>query len=526
MEEPLISVQNVELALDIRERNPGIFSIHLTDRNYVFEWVPNPDQDQKVLLEKNIPLKVAVPLKRIAQIQVMHAIRENQPVSCLIMKLKTNAALPRFIFNDFGDLIVDHLMELLVFKKLIQRDEFRSRIFHPIDQSLPEDSLDTDEEDTNIKPQDVVGIAAHNQILKRLRFSPNSTRKSFSHVTRADFEAAKASNLADIKKSIFENGLDDAARPYVWPVLFGVIPPNSEDIEEVLDTKMIDYLNIRRQWELLTETQREHSKLWQDMERVIENDVKRNDRKYDAFKDNDSPNLLLLKRVLTTYAFYNRDTGYVQGMNDLLSPLIMLFIVSWEENVAIFYDGSKRSMDQAEAFLFWNFVGMMELTHHERLFVDLAAHQAFVLERSAKIANEVHKPLEMLLSSKELSDLSFMFKPMLLMYKRAFKDGLRRLWDSIFTAASPSCYIRFIGAAILILLFPKLMLHTDQTLGEVMSFAEGFFGEVDVESVMALASILINRMEKAGKVREYVYEEIPSNSHHKNYVSKYLNFLI
>jgi len=51
-------------------------------------------------------------------------------------------------------------------------------------------------------------------------------------------------------------------------------------------------------------------------------------------------NLQLLSDILMTYVMYNFDLGYVQGMSDLLSPI--LFVMN----------------DEVDAF--WCFVGFMD----------------------------------------------------------------------------------------------------------------------------------------------------------------------
>jgi hypothetical protein len=69
--------------------------------------------------------------------------------------------------------------------------------------------------------------------------------------------------------------------------------------------------------------------------------VVRTDREHAFYKNDDSPYLVKLKSILVTYCFYNFDIGYVQGMNDYLSPIL---IVMQDENDA-----------------FWCFKGWMDI---------------------------------------------------------------------------------------------------------------------------------------------------------------------
>ena len=89
----------------------------------------------------------------------------------------------------------------------------------------------------------------------------------------------------------------------------------------------------------------------------IEKDVLRTDRSLAFFKNVEGRGLLLLKDILITYGMYNFDLGlyaswsswqlaqvsclgYVQGMSDLLSPIIIVMD------------------DEVDAF--WCFVGFMD----------------------------------------------------------------------------------------------------------------------------------------------------------------------
>ncbi|KAH0787100.1 TBC domain containing protein [Histomonas meleagridis] len=316
-------------------------------------------------------------------------------------------------------------------------------------------------------------------------------------------------------------------RAYIWPILFGVIPftKGQTMINDRITKLQKQYINIRKQCELLTHIQYASSRTLTEAHRIIENDVKRNDRQMDAFKDDDSPNLELLRHVLQSYSIFNRDVCYVQGMNDIVSSLILVFIDKNENSEFLFYGNPiKKTMIESESLIFWNFVGLMKLTQQERVFTDLAENQKFVLQRTAAIATAFHPPMKKLLESSELSELSFLLRPFLLLFKRAFKENsLFRLWDAVFTSDSPNCFLRFVGAAILIIIFPKLLIHTNQTLGEVMSFADGFMETVSIETVLCLASLLVEKLERPHPLHDYVYEPIPPKDKLKEYVPKYVN---
>ena len=521
----VLQASNVDFQIEPKKRNQGIFSLFFDENNYIFEWIPDPRRDKNIILKRNIPPKVTISLNQITRIDRVDDSFQRVGLSFI---LDDNSRLPLFIFNHYPHIFVTHLLEFLTFKAIINASKNHPSIYYVINKNNNNATIESNipnyefslNEKTDLKPEEVVSIHTHNQILNSLGFKPNQILKKFE-ITISDLNC---SDFSQIKELIFINGIAADSRPLIWPILLGVIPftQDKEIIKKHLNKITDEYLNIQTQFEQLTNDQIENSTMIKDFIRIINNDVLRNDRQDEQFKDDDSPNLILLRNVLIAYAIFNRDTSYVQGMNDLVSPFIVIFIQKWEGNYAYFYDGTKKTQQEAEAFIFWCFVGMMELTQHERLFTDLANHQAFILKRVAAIATSVHSPLKSLLSSDELQNLSFLFKPMLLLFKRAFKQSdLLRLWDSIFTAESPPCYSRFVGASVLLLLFPKLLIHTNQTLGEVMNFADGFLGEVDIDSILYLASLLMRKIGRDHPMHDFIYELIPDKNDYRRFYPKY-----
>lgn len=72
----------------------------------------------------------------------------------------------------------------------------------------------------------------------------------------------------------------------------------------------------------------------------IDKDVNRTDRTLNFYAGDGNQNIVKLHNVLMTYIMFNFDLGYVQGMSDLLSPILMIM-----------------NGDEIESF--WCFVGFM-----------------------------------------------------------------------------------------------------------------------------------------------------------------------
>lgn len=96
---------------------------------------------------------------------------------------------------------------------------------------------------------------------------------------------------------------------------------------------------MKLQWKSMTKIQENNFADYRDRKSLIEKDVNRTDRTMDFYAGDNNPNLQLLNDILMTYVMYNFDLGYVQGMSDLLSPILYLL------------------RDEVDSF--WCFVGFM-----------------------------------------------------------------------------------------------------------------------------------------------------------------------
>lgn len=97
---------------------------------------------------------------------------------------------------------------------------------------------------------------------------------------------------------------------------------------------------MKLQWKSITKIQEENFSEYRERKSLIEKDVNRTDRTLDFYAGNNNTNLQMLLDILMTYVMYNFDLGYVQGMSDLLSPILLLL------------------KNEVEAF--WCFVGFMK----------------------------------------------------------------------------------------------------------------------------------------------------------------------
>ena len=121
----------------------------------------------------------------------------------------------------------------------------------------------------------------------------------------------------DLRKMVCVSGVQPGALAFVWKHVLGYLKFSMTKTErDELDARHHqEYFVYKQQCQLITN---EQLKNWDEMHLTfeqIDKDVKRTDIDDDKFQD--EANLEQLRVVLWTYAVYNMNIGYRQGMNDL-----------------------------------------------------------------------------------------------------------------------------------------------------------------------------------------------------------------
>ncbi|XP_061701261.1 TBC1 domain family member 17 isoform X2 [Syngnathoides biaculeatus] len=233
-----------------------------------------------------------------------------------------------------------------------------------------------------------------------------------------------------VKELVFRGGITPILRKEVWKFLLGFYPWNSthSEREEILRLKTDEYFRMKVQWKSVSEEQEMRNSLLRGYRNLIERDVNRTDRHNTFFSGNDNPGLALLHDVLMTYCMYNFDLGYVQGMSDLLSPL--LFVT------------------QNEVESFWCLTGFMEMVHHNFEESQEAMKQQ-LLQLSA-LLKALDPELCDFLDSQDSGSLCFCFRWLLIWFKREFSfEDILILWEVLWTRLPCSNFHLLIACAIL-----------------------------------------------------------------------------
>jgi len=217
----------------------------------------------------------------------------------------------------------------------------------------------------------------------------------------------------DFRQAIFAGGLSPSLRATVWPFLVGFYSPTSTEAEraDLRQRSASEYDVVRNQWRSISEAQAAHFAEFRERRDRIERDVVRTDRCHSFYDD--PANGRRLNDILLTYAFYNFDLGYCQGMSDIASTLLMLL--------------------QDEALTFWCFVHTMEVLGGN--FQSDGCALKAQLDRMGHILAVVDPPLSEHMNNIESGHLYCSFRWILVRFRREFAyPNILTLWEVLWTA--------------------------------------------------------------------------------------------
>lgn len=253
------------------------------------------------------------------------------------------------------------------------------------------------------------------------------TRKQWGEFMSED---GRISDVDRVKEIVFRGGIEYSLREEVWKYLLGYFKWDATNTERIVyqKKKNAEYFKMKMQWLSMSEIQEQHHSHYQIRKSQIEKDVQRTDRSVEYFSGENNPNLGRLQDILMTFVMYNFDVGYVQGMSDLLAPILCVM--------------------QDESDSFWCFVGFMEMVYTnfdmdqagmKRQLRDVEQLLAFVNPRLSRYFKE-HQ-----------SDNMYMcFRWLLVWFKREFVQyDIMSLWEVLWTGLPSINFHLLISVAIL-----------------------------------------------------------------------------
>lgn len=217
-------------------------------------------------------------------------------------------------------------------------------------------------------------------------------------------------------------GVSESLRPAVWMLLLGYLPTNSKRRAESLETKRNLYTKDLEQVF--------GKSLKQGIWHQINIDVPRTNPDIELYRHPTTQKML--ERILYLWAIRNASSGYVQGINDLLTPFFQTFLSAYIIGDPETFDPStldERVLQAIEADSYWCLTKFMS-----GILNNYVEHQPGIHEQVAKLRTIMYrtkKDLVQYLEHENIQFMNFSFRWMncLLMREVSLKITIR-MWDT------------------------------------------------------------------------------------------------
>lgn len=251
------------------------------------------------------------------------------------------------------------------------------------------------------------------------------------------FSISKALRIQSLLKSSLLNvddlrllswsGVPPELRPDVWKLLAGYLPPSVERREQTLVRKRLEYWNLVTQY---FDSIRDESQ--EKTFRQIHIDIPRMTPMSEIFQQKTVQ--VIFERILFTWAVRHPASGYVQGMNDLVTPFFFVFLQNFllpdcdphSTNIDLL---PKEYLSAIEADSFWCFSKFLDGIQDNFIFAQLGIQLKVnqLKELILRIDKEFYKHLE----KNEIDYLQFSFRWMNNLLTREIPLSCSfRLWDT------------------------------------------------------------------------------------------------
>lgn len=131
-----------------------------------------------------------------------------------------------------------------------------------------------------------------------------------------------------LRKVIYSGGIDPSLRRVVWKHILNVYPDGMTGRQRMdyMKRKASEYMRLRDVWRAVFHSGPVSGELAY-VTSMVQKDVLRTDRLHSFYAGNDdNQNITSLFNILTTYALNHPAVSYCQGMSDIASPLLGLYL--------------------------------------------------------------------------------------------------------------------------------------------------------------------------------------------------------
>ncbi|KAJ8639392.1 hypothetical protein MRB53_016086 [Persea americana] len=253
--------------------------------------------------------------------------------------------------------------------------------------------------------------------------STDSTR-----ITKFTKELSGPTVILESLREVAWSGIPPYLRPTVWKLLLGYAPPNSDRREGVLKRKRLEYVDCVSQYYDIPDIERSDDEI--NMLRQIAVDCPRTVPDVTFFQQVEVQKSL--ERILYTWAIRHPASGYVQGINDLVTPFLIVFLSEHLEGSVenwTITDLSPLTISNIEADCYWCLSKFLDGMQDHYTFAQPGIQR--LVFKLKELVRRIDEPVSRHMEEQGLEFLQFAFRWFNCLLIREIPFHLvTRLWDT------------------------------------------------------------------------------------------------
>ncbi|KAJ1410468.1 Rab-GTPase-TBC domain [Sesbania bispinosa] len=234
--------------------------------------------------------------------------------------------------------------------------------------------------------------------------------------------------ILDKLRELAWSGVPEYMRPKVWRLLLGYEPPNSDRRERVLRWKRLEYLDCISHYYDIPDTERSDDEI--NMLRQIAVDCPRTVPDVPFFQQQQVQKSL--ERILYAWAIRHPASGYVQGINDLVTPFLVVFLSEYLQGGIDDWSMSDLSSDKIsniEADCYWCLSKLLDGMQDHYTFAQPGIQR--LVFKLRELVRRINEPVSRHMDDQGLEFLQFAFRWFNCLLIREIPFHLvTRLWDT------------------------------------------------------------------------------------------------
>ncbi|GBP35701.1 TBC1 domain family member 22B [Eumeta japonica] len=290
-----------------------------------------------------------------------------------------------------------------------------------------------------------------------IKLSAFTNREESNESKVERFQQLQEASVLDLNelKHLSWSGIPVKVRAVTWRLLAGYLPANAERRAETLERKRADYKHLVRQY---YDAERDD-----DTYRQIHIDIPRMSPLVSLFQQ--STVQVMFERILYIWAIRHPASGYVQGINDLVTPFFMVFLQEAAPGEELDNFPLDKLTDEQrniiEADSFWCLSKFLDSIQDNYIFAQLGIQ--YKVNQLKELIRRIDLPLHEHLQNHGVDYLQFSFRWMNNLLTRELPLPCTiRLWDTYLAESDGfATFQLYVCAAFLLHWRERLMMERD-----------------------------------------------------------------